>query len=125
MTEEKRGIGQALRDATQKEVLVPTHRLLRPISVVAAVFLLGAGPEARGEPANIHVWFEAVGLNPASIVVQQGVKGGDLVIACEALPGLDACEWDLSMKMEWDTGPVVTVISSEATDFLGNTDKHA
>ena len=104
---------------------MPTHRFLRTISVVAAVFLLGADSAAGGEPPDIQVWFEAVGLNPASMVVQQGVKGGDLVIACEDLFGIDACEWDLSMKMDWDTGPVVTVIGSLATDFLGNTDKHA
>ena len=88
------------------------------------VFLLGAGSEARGQSPNVNVWFEAVGVNPASTVVQQGVPGGDLILGCEMLPGIETCQWDLTMKLDWDTAPVVSVITSEATDFLGNTDRH-
>ena len=88
------------------------------------IFFLGAGSEARGQSPNIHVWFEAVGVNPSSTVVQQGVPGGDLILGCETLPGINVCEWDLFMMMEWDTAPLVSVITSEATDFLGSTDRH-
>lgn len=76
------------------------------------------------ESANIRVWFEAEGVNPASMVVQQGAPGGDLVIACETERGFEFCEWDIAMMMEWDTGEVVSVISSMATDILGDTEKH-
>ncbi|MCG8408443.1 MAG: PEP-CTERM sorting domain-containing protein [Phycisphaerales bacterium] len=89
-----------------------------------SALILQATVEVRAGLPDLHVWFEATGANPASTVTQQGVQGDDLIVECDTTAGPTTCEWDLSMIMSWDTAPLVSVISSAATDFLGDSNKH-
>ncbi len=98
---------------------------MRRLWTTPFVMALLTGSEATGQQPNVHVWFEAVSLNPDSSIVQQGAQGGDLNLACDTSAGPVACEWDLSMMMNWDTAPLVSVVSSMATDFLGDTTIHS
>jgi hypothetical protein len=72
---------------------------------------------------NVQVWFEATPINRAAGVGQQGAPGQGLRLTCDASGGPVVAEWDVSMKMSWDTGPLVSVISSQGSDFLGDADR--
>ena len=98
---------------------------MRCLWIIPFVMALLTASEATGQQPNVYVWFEAVSLNPNSSTVQQGMQGGDLDLACDTSAGPVACEWNLSMMMNWDPGPLTGVVSSMATDFLGDTAIHS